>query len=76
MPSHGHNLKYENSTPDGNMRLMISYNSGNYRTLNIKSWEWVQSSANGNIFAEATGGGQAHPNMQPYLTLYMWIRTA
>jgi len=24
----------------------------------------------------ATGGGQAHNNMQPYITCYMWARTA
>jgi len=29
-----------------------------------------------NTGALATGGGQAHNNMQPYITVYMWRRTA
>jgi len=24
----------------------------------------------------STGGGQAHNNLQPYITVYMWKRTA
>ena len=76
MPKHWHNLKFDNAIADGNNRLMISYASGSYRTLNIKNWEWVQSSSNGNIYAEVQGGDQAHPNMPPYQTLYMWKRTA
>ena len=29
-----------------------------------------------NEYCSATGGGQAHENMSPYQTLYMWVRTA
>lgn len=27
-------------------------------------------------YTKSVGGGKAHNNMQPYMTLYMWRRTA
>lgn len=28
------------------------------------------------VTSENTGGGQAHNNMQPYITVYMWVKVA
>ena len=67
IPAHGHPLKYGDMNADDSGRLMVSYAGGSYRTLEIQNWSWVNSSANGNIFAEKVGGDGAHnhPFTQP-----------
>ena len=40
----------------------------NIQTLSIGSQQ--------NVTTEAKGGDQAHNNLQPYITCYMWKRTA
>lgn len=69
MPSHSHtNLyTYNNSiigtgnTPNTGVGTGIIQN-GNYNQ--------------GSVHTGATGGGQAHNNLQPYITCYMWKKTA
>ena len=61
IPSHTHNLTRGNY---GNSRIEeIAYSSG----------EDTITTTSG---VGSTGGGQAHNNMPPYLTVYMWKRTA
>ncbi len=61
MPSHTHRLNRGNY---GNARAEeVSYSNGN-------STQWTS------VPVESTGGGQAHNNLQPYITCYMWKRTA
>jgi len=31
---------------------------------------------NGKDYTDYTGGGNSHNNLQPYITVYMWVRTA
>ena len=62
MPSHSHSLKYSDSDTGF---------GGNYLTAGKKSaYETSVVSINN------TGGGQPHNNLQPFITCYVWIRTA
>lgn len=61
MPSHKHSIPYVyGSIGGGGSWITDAGATGNYNP-----------NATG-----ATGGGQAHNNMPPYLTVYMWQRTA
>lgn len=64
MPSHTHDVKYGGSAPLG-----LNSGSTGYK-LNYETGGTQQ------IYATATGGGEAHNNLQPYITCYMFKRTA
>ena len=65
MPSHHHNLKggtdYVGIDGNGGTAYGQLYGGANYR------WK---------IGQEDVGGGKPHNNLQPYRTLYMWLRIA
>ena len=75
IPAHGHPLKFNNTSADGSNRLMVSYAGGSYKTLELSSWNWVNSNANGNIFAENIGGGKSHNHNIATKGIYVWQRT-
>lgn len=64
MPSHTHDVKYGSSAPLG-----LNSGSTGYK-LNYENGGTQQ------IYATATGGGEAHNNLQPYIVCYMFKRTA
>lgn len=67
IPNHRHTGLYWN----GNK---ISFNTGTGGYM----LPWASGGSNDETYFQTgyTGGGQAHPIMQPYITCYMWKRTA
>lgn len=66
MPSHVHRLKYGSSSGSGLTVLSSHATASN-------TWWWSDIS---DAPVESSGGDAAHNNMPPYLTVYMWKRTA
>ena len=60
MPSHEHGLVNAN-TGGYSMGFSIQYQDRGY---------------DGNFYTDSKGGSEAHNNLQPYITCYMWKRTA
>ena len=60
MPSHNHGIK---------MNAPTNFGGGS------SGWAYVNSS-DVHKWTEATGGGQAHNNMPPYLAVYVWKRVS
>ena len=65
MPSHNHR---EQTSDDST--------GGWYPTLKHSGWGQNNNMYTLNDFTESTGGSQAHNNLQPYITVYMYKRTA
>ena len=61
MPSHAHSYTYSTSVSDWPSRIPLGSNAG------------VGTSGAG---ISTTGGDQAHNNMQPFYTCYIFVRTA
>ena len=66
---HTHNIKGAGATGAGSGSLYGIPNGGTYISSNAGNHSHV-------VAVNNTGDGNAHNNMQPYYTCYMWRRTA
>lgn len=68
MPRHDHNVSNDN-----NALLLAASSTKAYATAGAgsgsKEWPWQKG-------VQAEGGDQPHNNLQPYITTYIWLRTA
>ena len=70
LPEHYHNIIAE-----GNGKF-VGYNDGNEGNYYVRN-DYTDSNNIGNQYVtDKVGGNQAHNNMPPYLTVYMWRRKA
>lgn len=71
LPSHAHGVYIQNTV--GNPQAFAPK-----WTIALPN-SWQQYKADTTLFApssQAVGGNQSHNNIQPYITVYMWKRTA
>lgn len=81
IPAHNHGMDSAGGHNHTNQWDGYSINSGNqfkWVVINGGSNQGVNTSWAGDHThtIHNTGGGQAHSNLQPYITCYVWIRTA
>lgn len=78
LQSHHHDVRWGSSTGRG---ATISCSGSGLEVLNISTgWAWDRNTNNGmgsgsNLITSDVGDGNAG-NLQPYITCYMWKRTA
>ena len=77
MPSHRHSIRETNNTQYV-YTSKVSENTGtsNYAAFVTRRSSYSNGSDYFRLIAEYYGGSEAHNNMPPYYTVYMWRRTA
>lgn len=75
MPSHSHGL-YEVNPSTGGGSYKMNWDNGGHYNVKLSSCGYDEQGYWNLIGMNNTGGNQAHNNMPPYLTVYMWKRVA
>jgi microcystin-dependent protein len=75
MPSHHHGIVNENPADQSRPRVGYGEGKGTLNGLRPSSTSWRSNSFEGYLETLSAGGNQAHNNLQPYLTCYIWTRT-
>ena len=70
MPSHTHTIR------DGKNGAKVPTYYSDAGGVEVTKPDGTKVSNGPYVYAENTGGDQAHNNLQPYITCYMWKRTA
>ena len=71
MPTHKHPVVYDGNKKPVNLNAVGSANS-----YGLTNWNTTALSVGAEMYGNDVGGGQAHNNLQPYFTCYIWCRTA
>ena len=77
MQEHYHDVRYSSTFGRG---VTISHTGSGEDVLDITNWSWQKNDANNkgsgsNLYTNTEGSGNSG-NLQPYITCYMWKRTA
>ena len=67
IPRHSHSIK--SASTDGDIDWVLKDHMANQKAEDL-NWQWYGNSIS------YEGGGKKHNNMQPYLAVYIWERTA
>ena len=78
MPAHSHNFSYQEA--DGNKsfsgNMVLKFGTAYPERLGVNMALGGDWSSSGYLTLDNVGGNQAHNNMPPYLSVYIWKRTA
>lgn len=77
MPKHLHNLVEDNSNVGTSKNIADPFNvSGSGWTFGNGGSAQLYTTGNMTLSIDYSGGDSSHNNLQPYITCYMWKRTA